>query len=139
MGGAHIGHCLRALSQRRGTDVVTIHGDRRRTGYELCSRIAEVSADISRLGFGAGERVALAGLNGDFYLEWLLAVPCAGAIVAPLNHRWVRGPITWSSVLHTNSFVLISTCPRKDGYVLPCILPSARPSKIQLSFLPRVF
>lgn len=25
----------------------------------------------------------------DWYLEWLLAVPCAGGIIAPLNYRWV--------------------------------------------------
>ncbi|GAQ89797.1 AMP-dependent synthetase and ligase family protein [Klebsormidium nitens] len=88
MGGAHIGHCLGALSQRRGTSVVTIHGDRKRTGRQLFGRIAELSADLSSSGVAAGDRVALAGLNSDYYLEWLLAVPCAGAIVAPLNHRW---------------------------------------------------
>lgn len=89
MGGAHIGHSLSALSQRRGASVVTVYGDRKRTGNELLERVGALSAGLRSLGVTPGDRVALAGLNSDGYLEWLLAVPCAGAIVAPLNHRWV--------------------------------------------------
>jgi acyl-CoA synthetase (AMP-forming)/AMP-acid ligase II len=99
MGGAHIGHSLRALSQRRGTSVVMIHGNRKRTGNELYERVGALSAGLRSLGVTHGDRVALAGLNSDGYFEWLLAVPCAGAIVAPLNHRWVSSCCSLFSVL----------------------------------------
>ena len=40
------------------------------------------------LGVGAGDRVAILGLNSDRYLELYFAVPWAGAVLVPMNVRW---------------------------------------------------
>ncbi|CAI5528338.1 unnamed protein product [Closterium sp. Naga37s-1] len=40
-------------------------------------------------GVAPGERVCIAALNSSAYVQWLLAVPAVGAILAPLNRRWV--------------------------------------------------
>ncbi|XP_024536897.1 2-succinylbenzoate--CoA ligase, chloroplastic/peroxisomal isoform X3 [Selaginella moellendorffii] len=50
-------------------------------------RVAALSKGLRGL-VQYGERVAIAALTSEYYLEWMLAVPCAGGIVAPLNYRW---------------------------------------------------
>lgn len=47
-----------------------------------------LASGLRKLNLQSGDRVAIAALNSDWYLEWLLGVPCAGGIIAPLNYRW---------------------------------------------------
>ncbi|KAG0627629.1 hypothetical protein M758_2G216900 [Ceratodon purpureus] len=84
--GAHIGQALRALHTRKGTIVCE---DRVQTLSHFAQRVATLAAGLSRDGgLQPGDRVAIAALNSERYLEWLFAVPSAGGIIAPLNYRW---------------------------------------------------
>ncbi|KAL2622726.1 hypothetical protein R1flu_002931 [Riccia fluitans] len=85
---SHIGEPLRQLKALRGKDVATVCEGRVQSGAEFVDRIAGLSIGLRRTGLEPGERVSIAALNSEWYLEWLLAVPCAGGIIAPLNHRW---------------------------------------------------
>eukprot|EP00850_Spirogloea_muscicola_P016501 SM000134S26944 [mRNA] locus=s134:194785:198483:+ [translate_table: standard] len=89
MAGAHIGHALAGLAQgSQRAEVVTVCGSRRRTGHDVVEQVTALAAGLAELGLAPGERVAIVALNSDWYLDWLLAVPCAGAVLAPLNYRW---------------------------------------------------
>ncbi|KAL3691279.1 hypothetical protein R1sor_004930 [Riccia sorocarpa] len=85
---SHIGEPLRQLRASKGTNVATVCEGRVQTGAGFVDRIAALSTGIRRAGLKPGDRVSIAALNSEWYLEWLLAVPCAGCIIAPLNHRW---------------------------------------------------
>ncbi|KAJ7522240.1 hypothetical protein O6H91_18G002800 [Diphasiastrum complanatum] len=86
--GTHIGEAVRFLAKGRAHQAATIFQGRERSGAEVMNRVAALSAGLQKLGLQSGDRVAIAALNSDWYLEWLLAVPCAGGIIAPLNYRW---------------------------------------------------
>ncbi|KAH8967731.1 hypothetical protein BDL97_03G091600 [Sphagnum fallax] len=83
--GAHIGQVISALQTQSGSIVCE---GRVQPLSQLPRRVAALAAGLRRLGLRSGERVAIAALNSEWYLEWLLAVPCAGGIIAPLNYRW---------------------------------------------------
>ena len=62
---------------------------RKRTGPELEARIGALRAGLEdEVGIGSGDRVALLASNTDHFMEALLAAAAAGAITAPINHRW---------------------------------------------------
>ncbi|KAI5069127.1 hypothetical protein GOP47_0015428 [Adiantum capillus-veneris] len=86
---SHIGHALSRLALERAHVPVSISNGNVKTGAELLERIQCLSVGLRvNLGLQCGDRVAIAALNSDLYLEWLIAVPCAGGIIAPLNYRW---------------------------------------------------
>lgn len=69
--------------------VLTISGEQRSTASVLAARVAAISASlVDDFGIEKGDRVVLAALNSDLYLEVVLGVFAAGAVVAPLNWRW---------------------------------------------------
>ncbi|KAG6639556.1 hypothetical protein CIPAW_10G109200 [Carya illinoinensis] len=84
----HICHCLRRLATVRRNAVVTISGDRRKTGEQFVEDVLCLAFGLLELGIGAGDVVAISALNSDLYLEWLLAIAFVGGIAAPLNYRW---------------------------------------------------
>ncbi|KAL9382892.1 hypothetical protein Peur_023215 [Populus x canadensis] len=85
---AHICQCLTRLSTLRSTSVVTISGNRQKTGHQFVGDVLSLAHGLLQLGLGNGDIVAICGFNSDWYLEWLLAVAFVGGIVAPLNYRW---------------------------------------------------
>lgn len=84
----HIGQALRTMAVARANCLVTICDGRVKTGAQLFERVGALASGLRKLGLQSGDRIAIAALNSDWYLEWLLAVPCAGGIIAPLNYRW---------------------------------------------------
>lgn len=89
MAPPHIGHALSRLAVERANLPLTISNGRVKTGAQFVERIQSLAAGLRvNLGLQCGDRVAIVALNSDWYLEWLLAVPCAGGIIAPLNYRW---------------------------------------------------
>ncbi|MCO5576718.1 hypothetical protein L7F22_030534 [Adiantum nelumboides] len=86
---SHIGHALSRLALQRAEVPVSISNGTIKTGSQFLERIQCLSVGLRvNLGLQCGDRVAIAALNSDRYLEWLIAVPCAGGIIAPLNYRW---------------------------------------------------
>ncbi|KAL0695787.1 hypothetical protein Bca4012_062967 [Brassica carinata] len=84
----HICHCLTRLASVKRNAVVTVYGQRRRTGQEFVDGVLRLAGGLVRLGLRNGDVVSIAALNSDLFLEWLLAVALVGGIVAPLNYRW---------------------------------------------------
>src|SRR5260370_13858031 len=63
-------------------------GGTRLTFGELYGRVARVAATLSRLGFAAGDRLALLLPNEAEYLEFVYACAWLGVIAVPLNTRF---------------------------------------------------
>ncbi|KAL5577394.1 hypothetical protein UlMin_019093 [Ulmus minor] len=84
----HICHCLSRLSTLRHNLPATISGERRKSGPEFVEEVLGLAHGLLRLGLRPGDVVAIAALNSELYLEWLLAIAFVGGIAAPLNYRW---------------------------------------------------
>ncbi|KAK6267479.1 hypothetical protein QUC31_011639 [Theobroma cacao] len=85
---AHICQCFSRLTTEKRNSVVTIRGDRQKTGHQLVECVLSLARALLHLGLRNGDVVAISAFNSDTYLEWLLAVAFIGGIVAPLNYRW---------------------------------------------------
>jgi len=59
-----------------------------RSWGDLLDRAARIAGGLRRLGVESGDRVAVLSANSDHYMELYLAIPWAGAVIAPLNPRW---------------------------------------------------
>ncbi|XP_043701227.1 2-succinylbenzoate--CoA ligase, chloroplastic/peroxisomal isoform X1 [Telopea speciosissima] len=84
----HICQCLSRISSFRRDSPVTIFGNRRKTGKQFVESVIGLAQGLLEIGLRKGDVVAIAAMNSDLYLEWLLAVAYVGAIAAPLNYRW---------------------------------------------------
>ena len=78
---------LRA-AQLRGDEAATICDGRTRSWSESADRTARLAAALVGLGARAGDRIAILGLNSDYYLEAMHATWWLGAITVPMNTRW---------------------------------------------------
>ncbi|KAJ0081706.1 hypothetical protein Patl1_11406 [Pistacia atlantica] len=85
---AHICHCLSRLATLKRNSVVTVSGNRRKTGEQFVDGVLTLARGLLQLGLRSGDIVAVSAFNSDLYLQWLLAVAFIGCIVAPLNYRW---------------------------------------------------
>src|ERR1700738_4958330 len=79
---------LQRAVQQNPEGIATIFGDRVRSFAEQADRVARLAGVLRRLGVEPGDRVAYLGLNSDRYIEYLLAVPWADAVLNPVNIRW---------------------------------------------------
>jgi acyl-CoA synthetase (AMP-forming)/AMP-acid ligase II len=82
--------------QLRSDAIAVCFGDRRRTFRQFADRVARLAGALQSLGVKPGDRVAMLALNSDRYLEYLMAVPWAGAVLNPCNIRWTAAEITYS-------------------------------------------
>jgi len=82
--------------QQQPDAVMTVNGDRARTVRESAQRIARLAGALQGLGVSRGEHIGILALNSDRYHEYLLAVPWADAVVAPVNIRWSPAEIIYS-------------------------------------------
>jgi acyl-CoA synthetase (AMP-forming)/AMP-acid ligase II len=64
-----------------------VHGARRFTWSETCSRCRRFASALAALGVGAGDTVAIISPNTPALLESHFGVAMAGAVVNPLNYR----------------------------------------------------
>ncbi|WP_330231492.1 long-chain fatty acid--CoA ligase [Nocardia sp. NBC_00508] len=68
--------------------IATIDGHRHRTFREHVDRIARLAGGLRSIGVRSGDRVAMYSENSDCFLEYLMAVPWADAVLVPVNIRW---------------------------------------------------
>jgi acyl-CoA synthetase (AMP-forming)/AMP-acid ligase II len=87
---------LHASVQLRPDAVAVCFGDRQRTFLQFADRVARLAGALQSLGLQPNDRVAMLALNSDRYLEYLMAVPWAGAVLNPCNIRWTAPEITYS-------------------------------------------
>ncbi|WP_030613042.1 long-chain-fatty-acid--CoA ligase [Streptomyces sclerotialus] len=79
---------LHRARQQYPDRTATVHGGRARDFATHVDRVARLAAGLRALGVTSGDRVAMYALNSDRYLEHLMAVPWADAVLAPVNTRW---------------------------------------------------
>ncbi|KAJ4702962.1 2-succinylbenzoate--CoA ligase [Melia azedarach] len=85
---AHICQGLSRIATVKRNSVVTISGNRRKTGEQLVQSVLSLARGLLQQGLRSGDIVAICAFNSEWYLEWILAVAYIGGIVAPLNYRW---------------------------------------------------
>jgi long-chain acyl-CoA synthetase len=80
-------HSLGRASRYYPERTALASGGARLTFRELHDRVERISAELSRHGFGVGDRLALLLPNGPEYIELLYACSLLGVIAIPLNTR----------------------------------------------------
>lgn len=68
--------------------IATVHAGREQSFAGHIDRVARLAGGLRSLGVEPGDRIAIAALNSDRYLEYLMAVPWADAVLVPVNTRW---------------------------------------------------
>lgn len=89
---------LHSAVQQRPDALYSICGSRTLTNVEVLDRVSRLAAGLRGLGVQRDDRVALLSLNSDTYLQVLLAVPWADAVLVPVNIRWSVKEIAYSLV-----------------------------------------
>src|SRR2546427_7732553 len=91
------------------SEVVTSEGDRcrQKTFAEVAGRAEQLAAALTRLGVGAGARVATFAWNVQEHLEAYLAVPAMGAVLHTLNIRLHPEQIAWIANHAEDEIVII--------------------------------
>ncbi|KZM73881.1 acyl-CoA synthetase [Nocardia terpenica] len=84
---------LHRARQQHPARIASIHRGRQRTFAEQADRVARLAGGLLALGVEPGDRVAILALNSDRYLEYLMAVPWADAVLVPVNTRWAAAEI----------------------------------------------
>ena len=78
--------------------VHSIFGSRTYTHAQTLDRVARIANGLRGLGVEGGDRVAILALNSDHYLQLLMAIPWADAVLVPVNIRWTAQEIAYSLV-----------------------------------------
>ncbi|TDK94325.1 long-chain-fatty-acid--CoA ligase [Mycobacterium paragordonae] len=74
--------------QQHPTRTFSVFGDRVMTYAQTADRVSRIAGGFKELGLDADDRVALLALNSDVYLQTVLAVAWADAVIVPVNTRW---------------------------------------------------
>src|ERR1700733_8766306 len=80
-------HSLGRASRYYPERTALVLGGTRVTFRDLHDRVARIAAALSRLGLGAGDRLAVLLPNGPEYIELVYACGWLGVIVVPINTR----------------------------------------------------
>ena len=86
---------------------MTIFGDRVQSCAAFEERVARLAGALLNLNVRAGDRVGMLALNSDRYLEYLAAVPWAGAVLNPVNIRWSTQEVVYSLVDSGTTVLLV--------------------------------
>ncbi|MGT2515870.1 class I adenylate-forming enzyme family protein [Sphingomonas panni] len=104
---------LIALSRTHGDRLATIHEDQRVTYEAQYRAIATLAAELTAMGVGKGDRVALAMRNMPEWPVAFFAVVATGAICVPLNAWWSPQELAYG-VNDSGARVLIVDRQRHD-------------------------
>jgi acyl-CoA synthetase (AMP-forming)/AMP-acid ligase II len=74
--------------QVKGNQIATLCDARKTTWSDFRNQVAKMAAVMKRKGLAEGDRVALLGLNSDYYLQAMFAIAWAGGVMVALNTRW---------------------------------------------------
>ncbi|MCK2219630.1 AMP-binding protein [Actinomadura sp. ATCC 31491] len=113
---------LRDQAERHPGHQVLAAGDARGTPAELRRAASAVARGLIALGVEPGDRVALWGVNSAYWVEHVLGVWDAGAVVVPLSPRF-KGIEAAELIARTGTKVLI-TGDGPAGTRLAGLLPS---------------
>lgn len=85
---AHLTWTLDQTVRQNPDRPVTVYAGWTRTAAQCADRVARLAGGLRRLGVEPGDRIGILAANSDRYHELLLAIPWAGAAVAPLGPWW---------------------------------------------------
>ena len=83
----YINNALNRAARIAPNRVASVHDGRFHTWTQIRDRVARLARALRNLGVMPGDRVAVLAWNTDRYLEIMLAIPWAGAVIVPLNTR----------------------------------------------------
>ena len=66
----------------------SVYAGRTVTYAQTRDRVSSIAGGLRQLGAQPEDRVAILALNSDTYLQALLAIAWADAVVVPVNTRW---------------------------------------------------
>ena len=90
---------LRRATQVAAARPAVICGEVSLTYAETWERCRRLAGALRGIGLEAGDRVAVVGPNCHRYLELYQAVPAAGLVLVPLNHRHTDAELRAALVL----------------------------------------
>lgn len=102
----YVVNSLRRAAQIAPDRIASVHEGRSWTWSQVEDRVARLARVLRESGIQPGDRVALLGWNSDRYLEAVLAVSWARAVIVPLNTRLV-GPEIAFQLDHAGAGALI--------------------------------
>lgn len=74
--------------QQNPSGIATVEAGLTRTFEEFTNRIARMAAGLLALGAAPGDRVGILAGNSVRYIEFVLACPWGGLVMAPMSTRW---------------------------------------------------
>ncbi|MDG5485495.1 AMP-binding protein [Mycolicibacterium gadium] len=74
--------------QQHPTRTFSVFDGRTTTYAQTAERVSRIAGHFKHLGLDADDHVALLALNSDLYLQAVLAVAWADAVIVPVNTRW---------------------------------------------------
>ncbi|CAN6471085.1 unnamed protein product [Victoria cruziana] len=123
---AHICQCLGRIATCRRDFPVSECNGRRKTGKQFVEEVLAIAGRLTELGLRPGQVVAVAALNSDYYLEWMLAVTFVGGILAPLNYRWSLEEVKAAMELASPAILIVDESCRSWPSKLWGSIPSLR-------------
>src|SRR4051812_2132102 len=109
---------LRRATQVAADRTAVVCGGARLSYAEMAERCERLAGALRGLGVGAGDRVAIVSPNCHRYLEVYQAVPGAGMVLVPLNHRHTDAELRYA-LEDSGTWVLFAGRPVAD--VPPCV------------------
>jgi long-chain acyl-CoA synthetase len=109
---------LRRATQVAADRTAVVCGDVRLSYAEMAERCGRLAGALRALGVEAGDRVAIVSPNCHRYLEVYQAVPGAGMVLVPLNHRHSEAELRYA-LEDSGTKVLFAGRPLDD--VPPCV------------------
>jgi long-chain acyl-CoA synthetase len=136
MGPQNPGYVDAILAAAASADTpASLFAGREQTWGELLDRAARLAGGMRRLGVEPGDRVAVLSANSDRYMELYLAIPWAGAAIAPLNPRWSAEENRYAIADCTPKLILVGDGAEPATVELICA-PSATATPIWFAAAP---
>jgi long-chain acyl-CoA synthetase len=92
---AGITQALKRAIQINPRGIAMIDGSRTHTWEETGARVARLAGGLRKLGMKVGDKVGIAALNADRYLEYYFGTFWAGGVVVPMNVRHTKSEIAF--------------------------------------------
>src|SRR3954453_17346898 len=109
---------LRRATQVTADRTAVVCGGARLSYAEMAERCERLAGALRGLGVGAGDRVAIVSPNSHRYPEVYQAVPAAGMVLVPLNHRHTDAELRYA-LEDSGTKALFAGRPVAD--VPPCV------------------
>src|SRR3954466_2133993 len=109
---------LRRATQVAADRTAVVCGGARLSYAEMAERCRRLAGALRGLGVGADDRVAIVSPNCHRYLEVYQAVPGAGMVLVPLNHRHTDAELRYAL---EDSWTKVLFAGRPVGDVPPCV------------------